>query len=102
MYDSDRQRSLYEDTLEAALTEADDLVNEIDRLRARLNRLEHRKEAVENVCNALRPWIAMAEEVGEGSNGPISTFVEDHERTVALSEEEISLIAHAHASPTKP
>ena len=101
MVDSDRQQSLYEETLEAALAEADDLVSEIDGLNARLDRLERRKEAVEDVCKALRQWVAVTEEVGEESDGPISTFLDEQELTVALSEEEVSLIAHVNAGSNK-
>ena len=84
---------LYQETRDAALTEARELTAEIEHLRGLLNRLEHRKKAVEDICNALGRWLEVEAPSVEIDQRPLP-FPADQGGAVALTEEEVSLIAY--------
>lgn len=83
----------FDEALEVAATEADDLGTEIEHMRMALTRLEARKQAVDDVVRAIRRWVEIS---SSPSFDPAVFEFPDSERgeVVGLSEEEVSLIAY--------
>ena len=84
---------LFDEALQAAAREADELSAEIDHLRQALSKLEARKQAVDDVVHAIRRWVEIS---SSPSFDPAVFEFPDSERgeVVGLSEEEVSLIAY--------
>ena len=82
------QNSIYQDALENALSEVQDLGAEISHLREFLQVLEKRKNAVEEMCGAIHRLV---EEEGDSraDQASIHNFPNGF---VALTPEEVSLI----------
>ena len=89
-----RHDGLYQDVLAAALSEARELASEIDRLKQQLSRLEERKQAVEDVCRAIRRWVDVTADDGLGDDNGLMPDFGDWGGAVRLTEEEVSMIAY--------
>ncbi len=90
--------TLYQETLTNAQTEIRELAVEIEHLRELLVQLERRKKAVEEICSAIRCWVEVTGE-NDGPDIPPSTpSLLDQEGTVALTEEEVVLIAYPNGT----
>ena len=48
---------LYQQALEAANGELQDIDAQIDQLRVQIDRLERKKAAVESICQAIGQWV---------------------------------------------
>ena len=48
---------LYQQALEAANGELQDIDAQIDQLRVQIDRLERKKTAVESICQAIGQWV---------------------------------------------
>ena len=48
---------LYQQALEAAKEELQDIDAQIDQLRVHIDRLERKKTAVESICQAIGQWV---------------------------------------------
>ncbi len=48
---------LYQQALEAAKEELQDIDAQIDQLRVHIDRLERKKDAVESICQAIEQWV---------------------------------------------
>lgn len=84
---------LYQETLDTAQMELEDLTAQIEQLRGLLTRLENRKKAVEDICNAIGRWVEISETLVE-TDVMLPSSVSDEIGMVALTEEEVSLIAY--------
>jgi len=84
---------LYQETLDTAQMELQELTVQIDRLRELLTRLENRKKAVEDICNAIGRWVEIGETLAD-ADVTLSSSVSDGTGIVALTKEEVSLIAY--------
>jgi hypothetical protein len=94
-----RHDSLYQDVLASALSEARDLASEIDRLKHQLARLEERKQAVEDVCRAIRRWVDVTADDGLGDDNAFMPDLGEWGGAVRLTEEEVSMIAYPKEPP---
>jgi prefoldin subunit 5 len=84
---------LYQQALSAALGELQDLNLQIDHFRTQLDRLERQRAAVESICEAIGQWVETREP---------DTEEEIHfDSPVALTEEEVSLIAYPSRMPNE-
>ncbi|MDP6778715.1 MAG: hypothetical protein QGI83_18315 [Candidatus Latescibacteria bacterium] len=91
---------LYQDTLERALKEVQDLSREIEHLRTRLTQLERRKCAVEEICDAIGAWVEVSEDLPEAiADIPVPSLDEPGKGLLPLTEEEVSLIAFSDGVP---
>ena len=90
---------LYTEALQAANREALELDQEISQLHRLLLRLEARKAAVDDVCNALGRWVELADEGVEKDEDIHDAAFEGQGETIRLSEEEVSLIAYPGGRP---
>lgn len=84
---------LYQQALSAALGELQGLNFEIDHLRTQLDRLERQKAAVESICQAIGQWVETQDPA------PLEDIYFDS--PVALTEEEVSLIAYPSQMPNE-
>ena len=82
------QNLIYQDTLENALSEVQDLGAEISHLRDFLQVLEKRKNAVEEMCGAIHRLV---EEEGDSRTDQTS-ILNFPKGLVALNPEEVSLL----------
>ena len=85
---------LYQQALSAALGELQGLNSQIDHLRTQLDRLERQKSAVESICQAIGQWVETQEPESEEEE-----IIFDS--PVALTEEEVSLIAYPSQMPNE-
>ncbi len=92
MEDLSRYDTLYQETLDAAQIESRELSAQIEQLRELLGRLESRKGAVEDICDAISRWVELDENPTD-IDVPLPFAAQDT-RTVSLTEEEVSLIAY--------
>lgn len=84
---------LFDEALEAAGREAEELSAEIEHLRQALTRLEARKHAVDGVVHAIRRWVEISS--SPSFDPAVFEFPEsERDEVVGLSEEEVSLIAY--------
>ncbi len=91
---------LYQDTLERALNEVQDLSREIEHLRTRLAQLERRKGAVEEICDAIRAWVEVSETLPDAiAEIPMPSPDATGLGLLPLAEEEVSLIAFSVGVP---
>ena len=91
---------LYQDTLERALNEVQELSREIECLRTRLAQLERRKCAVEEICDAIRAWVEVAETLPDAiAEFPTPSPEAAGKGLLPLTEEEVSLIAFSVGVP---
>ena len=81
------ENSIYQDALESALSEVQDLTAEISHLRDLVSLLEKRKRAVEEMCGAIQHLVD-ADCESEDQN----PFLGFPKGLVALTPEEVSLI----------
>jgi len=86
--------SLYRETLEAAMDEAQELKTEIEKLRETLTQLEQRKKAVDNICRSIGRWVETTAAATHPFDEPNVLALEEQSHSVALTEEEVSLIAY--------
>jgi len=86
---------LYEEALDAARDELQELAGHIAHLQDLLDRLQARKSTVEQICRAISRWV-------EVNGSPVEeAFPEDQDNghvdgLVALTEEEVTLLAYSH------
>jgi len=93
MAEQNGNETLYQQALSAALGELYSLNTEIDHLHTQLDRLERQKAAVESICQAIGQWVETQEPQAEEEILLQSP--------VALTEEEVSLIAYPSQMPNE-
>ena len=99
MDDFTNRESLYRDTLSTASFELGELSREITRLRALLEQLERRREAVAQICEALGTWVELETQAEEDVRIDLDTPIfELPPQGLKLTEEEVSLIAYPRIS----
>ena len=84
---------LYQQALSAALGELQDLNLQIDHFRTQLDRLERQKAAVGSICQAIGQWVE--------TQDPPTEEEFQFDSPVALTEEEVSLIAYPSQMPNE-
>ena len=82
------QNTLYRETLATALAEFDILTSEIEQLKMDLDRLEHQRNAVEEICDAIQQWMHNAKQKDSNASRTVS-----QEDEFPVSTEEVTLIA---------
>ena len=99
MDDFANRESLYRDTLNTASFELRELSREIARMRALLEQLERRREAVTQICEALGTWAEIQERSEKEASEELDTpLFELPPQGLKLTEEEVSLIAYPRIS----
>ena len=94
--------TLYQETLDVALTEVQELTDQIEHIRELLAQMEHRKKAVEDICDAIRRWAEVTADGKSRADGLSGLFSTYRENTVALTEEEVSRIAYPDGISKSP